>query len=547
MLSGYVALSAAATYLTAALPTWARQVLRSSYAALPAGTGLLLRTIFSGLVAVLAALLLRPSVLRAGIKNVLPFFAVAGSALLAILLPIAIGTALTGLGMLSFGPMIATYMAGNWLLLPAKLKIALAVFFPLSVVAFVGWVYQAGQRAGRGRCGGFFWQAAHSLRVWMVFALPFYSVFVVALVGAFSVVWGLSIGAFIFVQGEVFADWSGGALRRWPRVLALCEALFAGEIFEYFPISVRMGATALLRATGQTPGLRTERKYLFCYHPHGVYAFGLFALLFGGRSGFFNLFAAPKPMDPTSAAARGGGLPLSTARGEGANARHSRHRSPSSSPNRIDGSSTAGPGGRETVVVGAASPAVPRGMIIGVANALLHVPVVSSFFAWFGFVAASNGSLAEACASDYNVAVVPGGIAEMTAYRDPRTEILVLRSRLGFVRLAIQHGRALVPVYGFGENRAFTQCSCCRSLRRHFARRMRLALHMFYGRWYTLIPFQRPITVVVGSPIEVGEPIAEPSEEQVSALHAVYCERVRELYYVHRDAYGYGDVELELV
>ena len=98
MLSGYVALSAAATYLTAALPTWARQVLRSSYAALPAGTGLLLRTIFSGLVAVLAALLLRPSVLRAGIKNVLPFFAVAGSALLAILLPIAIGTALTGLG-----------------------------------------------------------------------------------------------------------------------------------------------------------------------------------------------------------------------------------------------------------------------------------------------------------------------------------------------------------------------------------------------------------------------------------------------------------------
>eukprot|EP01048_Picozoa_sp_COSAG05_P009467 COSAG05_NODE_780_length_7383_cov_123.317408_1_plen_541_part_00 len=538
-----------------ALPPWARSVLQTSYAALPAGTGLLLRAVFGALVAVLAALLLRPSVLRAGVKNVLPFLAVAGSTVLAFLLPVAVGTALTGLGMLSFGPIVATYMAGNWLLLPQKLKIFLAVFFPLGIVACVGWIYQAGRRA-RGRGGGLLWQAAHFLRVWMVFALPFYSVFVVALVGAFSLVWGLSIGAFIFVQGEVFADWSGGARRRWPRMLALCEMLFAGEIFEYFPISIRMAATALLRATGKAPALHADRKYLFCYHPHGVYAFGLFALLFGGRSGFFSLFLPSKPPHTVAAAAAAleaaaggaaatGGAdrlsaPTATAQGTSSRTRPRRYRSPSNSP--PSPSSDGRCGGRDAVLE-----TRPRGMIIGVANALLHVPVVSSFFAWFGFVAASYGSLAEACTSEYNVAVVPGGIAEMTAYRDSSTEILVLRSRLGFVRLAMQHGRALVPVYGFGENRAFTQSSCCRSLRRHFARRTRLALHMFYGRWYTLIPYQRPIAVVVGSPIDMAEAIAEPTDEQVRAVHALYCERVRELYYAHRDAYGYGNVELELV
>jgi hypothetical protein len=101
-------------------------------------------------------------------------------------------------------------------------------------------------------------------------------------------------------------------------------------------------------------------------------------------------------------------------------------------------------------------------------------------------------------------------------------------------------------VYGFGENRAFNQFTCCRPLRRQFARRLRLALHLFRGRWYTLIPFQRPITVVVGSPISVGA-AHEPTHEQVLAMHATYCEQVRELYYAHRNAYGYGDVELQLV
>jgi len=37
-------------------------------------------------------------------------------------------------------------------------------------------------------------------------------------------------------------------------------------------------------------------------------------------------------------------------------------------------------------------------------------------------------------------------------------EVLSLLERKGFVRLALQHGRDLVPVYGFGENRAFKQC-----------------------------------------------------------------------------------------
>ena len=75
------------------------------------------------------------------------------------------------------------------------------------------------------------------------------------------------------------------------------------------------------------------------------------------------------------------------------------------------------------------------------ANALLHVPLVSTFFGWFGFIPVAPKCLAEACASEHNVALVPGGIAEMTAFEGPHVEVIVLKRRLGFVRLALQHGR----------------------------------------------------------------------------------------------------------
>lgn len=89
--------------------------------------------------------------------------------------------------------------------------------------------------------------------------------------------------------------------------------------------------------------------------------------------------------------------------------------------------------------------------------------------------------------------------------------------------------------------------SCGRKVRRVFARKLRLALHLFRGRWFTLIPFQTPITVVIGIPIEVGEPIPDPTEKQINNLHAKYCEAIRLLYNAHRKTYGYDGVELQIL
>lgn len=50
------------------LPQWAQRLLKASYTALPVGTTLVLQSVLAASLAIVAALLLRPKVLRAGLK-----------------------------------------------------------------------------------------------------------------------------------------------------------------------------------------------------------------------------------------------------------------------------------------------------------------------------------------------------------------------------------------------------------------------------------------------------------------------------------------------
>ncbi|KAJ3483665.1 hypothetical protein NLI96_g6164 [Meripilus lineatus] len=50
-----------------------------------------------------------------------------------------------------------------------------------------------------------------------------------------------------------------------------------------------------------------------------------------------------------------------------------------------------------------------------------------------------------------SITIVVGGAAESLSAR-PGTADLTLRKRLGFIKVAIQHGADLVPVFSFGEN-----------------------------------------------------------------------------------------------
>lgn len=72
---------------------------------------------------------------------------------------------------------------------------------------------------------------------------------------------------------------------------------------------------------------------------------------------------------------------------------------------------------------------------------------------------------------------------------------------------------------------------------------------LFFGRGvfqynYGVIPHRKPITVVVGKPINVDK-VENPTAEQIQELHSKYVEGLKSLYQEYNPKYG--DVNVKLV
>merc|ERR1719330_2211664 len=106
----------------------------------------------------------------------------------------------------------------------------------------------------------------------------------------------------------------------------------------------------------------------------------------------------------------------------------------------------------------------------------------------------------------HSVAIAPGGAKESLECM-PGTMRLILAKRMGFVKVALQTGAALVPVISFGENELYSTVqfeagTWGRSLQQALQKRMGFALPLFSGlRWAPLLPKRLPVSTVVGPPV----------------------------------------------
>lgn len=145
-----------------------------------------------------------------------------------------------------------------------------------------------------------------------------------------------------------------------------------------------------------------------------------------------------------------------------------------------------------------------------------------------------------------SVAVIVGGIAEMFMLHAHHEQIK-LRSRRGFVRLALEAGTPIVPTYFFGNSqvRSFGPAAL-----QHLSRRLRASLGVLYGRWGLPLPRKVPLHMAVGVPVPVGPPMSPGGprfEARVEEVHAAVMAETIRLYYAHREAYGWRERELVVV
>ena len=182
------------------------------------------------------------------------------------------------------------------------------------------------------------------------------------------------------------------------------------------------------------------------------------------------------------------------------------------------------------------------------ATVLFRIPIVREFALWTGCVDARRSVAESLLGRGRTMMVLPGGEAEQIRTTRGK-EIVYLKNRKGFIKLAMRKGVPVVPVYVFGASDYY-----------HTSHAMfgpRLWLMKSFGVCITLAagylgsfhcPLPTKTTVVFGKPLvftmkEKGAPTAK----ELDAAHVKFMTALTNIFDEHKTELGYGDRTLEIV
>lgn len=181
------------------------------------------------------------------------------------------------------------------------------------------------------------------------------------------------------------------------------------------------------------------------------------------------------------------------------------------------------------------------------ASVLFRFPLVRELALWTSCIDASRSVAEQALDRGRTILVRPGGEAEQLRTTRGK-EIVYLRKRKGFLRLAMRKGVPVIPTYVFGASDYHHTSNALFAPREWIQKRSGVCFPFAIGYWGSLCPLPVKTVCVLGKPLTFEmKREGTPTSDEVDKAHAKFCLALRELFDEHKKCVGYADRELQIV
>jgi len=188
------------------------------------------------------------------------------------------------------------------------------------------------------------------------------------------------------------------------------------------------------------------------------------------------------------------------------------------------------------------------------ASVVFKIPIYRELLLWLGLVDAGRKTAQAVLASGRSLYVLPGGVIEQVQTEEGKHNIFAARK--GFIRLAVEFGVDIVPVYCFGENDLFSTSNFLLEIRKWVCKKFYIGLPIAY-RTFGSVPFvfpfcgpkKIPLTICFGSPVKVIQmsPRDPEFETEVERTHKKFLVHLQLLFDECKSECGYRDAVLHFL